>query len=131
MSSASPWPQPPKVSAALVARSRVTNRWSYRACALRKVYTCPVASSLRRYSGHLLPTLPYDLPRYLRPFHPWLRRLDGELEMSNLPGLFRPVLHMVFSCDRPSVFCFVRVGPGRGPASPLSPDASAGKAEFG
>lgn len=35
--------------------------------------------------------------RYLRPLQPWLQRIDSEINIKNLPGLFRPALHVVRS----------------------------------
>lgn len=36
-----------------------------------------------------------DTNRYLRPMRPWLQRLESEIILKNLPGLFRPALHLL------------------------------------
>ncbi|CAB1108137.1 unnamed protein product [Ectocarpus sp. CCAP 1310/34] len=36
-----------------------------------------------------------DTNRYLRPLRPWLQRLEAEIVPENLPGLYRPALHML------------------------------------
>ncbi|CAM9950745.1 unnamed protein product [Pylaiella littoralis] len=36
-----------------------------------------------------------DTNRYLRPMRPWLQRLEAEINLKNLPGLFQPVLHLL------------------------------------
>lgn len=36
-----------------------------------------------------------DTNRYLRPLRPWLQRLESEIVLDHLPGLFRPALHLL------------------------------------